>query len=76
MPKLTPPEVDFADVARIKITSNVTENGTPDEVWAVLIDNERWPEWFAAAKACRVETRLTRSGLDFGTYLTRRSAMA
>jgi uncharacterized protein YndB with AHSA1/START domain len=53
MPKLTPREVDFAETAPIKITTNVTVNGTPDEVWAVLIDNERWPEWFAAAKACR-----------------------
>ena len=53
MPKLTPREVDFVDTAPIKITTNVTVNGTPEEVWAVLIDNERWPEWFAAAKACR-----------------------
>jgi uncharacterized protein YndB with AHSA1/START domain len=53
MPKLTPREVDFVDTAPIQITTNVTVNGTPEEVWAVLIDNERWPEWFSAAKECR-----------------------
>ena len=53
MPKLSPREVDFADTAPIQITTNVTVNGTPEEVWAVLTDNERWPEWFSAAKECR-----------------------
>ncbi len=26
-------------------------------MWQVIADNERWPEWFPAAKACRTTSR-------------------
>jgi len=53
MPALTPRDTDFIDSASTHITTTVTVNASPEEVWAVLVDNERWPEWFAAAKTCR-----------------------
>jgi len=53
MATLTPRDTDFIDSASIRITTVVTVNATPAEVWAVLTDNERWPEWFPAAKECR-----------------------
>jgi len=53
MATLTPRDTDFIESASTRITTIVTVNATPDEVWAVLADNERWPEWFPAAKRCR-----------------------
>lgn len=53
MPSLTPREPDFIPTASELITTEVTAVGTLEEVWAVLTDNERWPEWFPAAKECR-----------------------
>lgn len=52
MPTLTPRNTDFIDSASTRVTTIVELAATPDEVWAVLADNERWPEWFPAAKAC------------------------
>lgn len=53
MPKLIPRDTDFVDTAPIRITTVVTAKATPEEVWAVMADNERWPEWFKGAKSCR-----------------------
>jgi uncharacterized protein YndB with AHSA1/START domain len=53
MPALTPRDTDSIDEALNRVTTVVEVAATPDEVWAVLADNERWPEWFPAAKACR-----------------------
>ena len=53
MATLTPRDTDFIDSASIRLTTVATVNATPAEVWAVLTDNERWPEWFPAAKECR-----------------------
>lgn len=53
MPALTPRDTDFIDTAGVKIATLVELSATAAEVWAVLTDNERWPEWFPAAKACR-----------------------
>ena len=53
MPTLIPRDEGFIDQALIKIAIDVEADATRDEVWAVLTDNERWPEWFPAAKACR-----------------------
>ncbi len=54
MPTLTPREADFVESAATKVTTIVELKATQDEVWAVLTDSERWPEWFPAAKACRI----------------------
>lgn len=53
MPKLIPRDTDFVDTAPIRITTVVTAKATPEEVWAVMADNERWPEWFEGMKSCR-----------------------
>jgi uncharacterized protein YndB with AHSA1/START domain len=53
MPSLTPREPDFIDTASELITTEVVAAASPEEVWAVFTDNERWPEWFPAAKSCR-----------------------
>jgi hypothetical protein len=44
MPTLTARDTDFVDTAPIRITTVVTAKATPEEVWAVMADNERWPE--------------------------------
>lgn len=53
MPDLIPRETDFIDEADTHVITTVTVKASPEEVWAVFTDNERWPEWFPAAKACR-----------------------
>lgn len=53
MSSITPREPDFINTASERITTEITVAASPEEVWAVLSDNERWPEWFPAAKACR-----------------------
>ncbi len=59
MAVLTPRGPDFIPQAAERITTEVIATGTPAEVWAVLTDGERWPEWFPAAKACRVTSEQT-----------------
>lgn len=53
MPSITPQDPGFIETASEVITTEVIVAASPEEVWAVLTDNERWPEWFPAAKACR-----------------------
>jgi uncharacterized protein YndB with AHSA1/START domain len=53
MAVLTPATTDFIESAGYRVTTDVDIAATPDEIWAVLTDNERWPDWFPAAKACR-----------------------
>ena len=31
-------------------------DGSPAEVWAVLVDHERWPRWFKGVKSCRADS--------------------
>jgi uncharacterized protein YndB with AHSA1/START domain len=52
MPALAPRDLDFIDSASTRIVTRVEVEATPDEVWKVITNNERWPEWFPAAKAC------------------------
>ena len=53
MPDLIPRETDFIDEADQRVVTEATVKATPEEVWTVFADNERWPEWCPAAKACR-----------------------
>ena len=53
MPTLTPRDTDFVDSASTRIVTRVEVEASPDEVWQVIANSERWPEWFPATKACR-----------------------
>ena len=53
MPALSPQDVDFVTEARTVVRVEQDVQATPAEVWAVISDTERWPEWFPAAKACK-----------------------
>lgn len=53
MATLTPRPIEFADAAPVHAEGTAVVDGTPMEVWAVLTDNERWPEWFAGVTSCR-----------------------
>ena len=51
MGTMTPAEADFIDKAPLRIDTKVLLTHSPEEVWQVLIDTERWPDWFGACKA-------------------------
>lgn len=52
MASLETRDIDFADTAPRRAERTVEIDATPAEVWAVIIDNERWPEWFPNVTAC------------------------
>jgi carbon monoxide dehydrogenase subunit G len=49
MAPVTPQDLEFADTAPVIAEGSVEVDGTPAEVWAVLCDHARWPEWFGGA---------------------------
>lgn len=51
-----PRDLGFLDTAPLRATLVRTIAGTPDQVFAVLADNERWPEWFSFFEACRTSS--------------------
>jgi hypothetical protein len=53
MAALTPRELDFADTAPVIAEGVGVVDGTPEEVWAVVLDYPTWPNWFAGVKGCR-----------------------
>ena len=54
MAALEPRTLDFADTASAQAEGSAVIDGTPAEAWAVLVDNERWPEWFGGGvTSCR-----------------------
>ncbi|MGN6693657.1 MAG: SRPBCC family protein, partial [Aquihabitans sp.] len=48
-----PRTLDFADSAPITFESSEVVTSTPAEIWAVLCDHERWPEWMGSLKSVR-----------------------
>jgi carbon monoxide dehydrogenase subunit G len=48
-----PRELGFAETAPVIFESSETVAGTPDEIWAVLCDHERWPEWMGRVRRVR-----------------------
>ena len=53
MATYTPQDLDFADTAPVRIEAVDVIDGTPDEVWAVILDYPGWTEWFASLTSCR-----------------------
>jgi len=53
MADLVPRTIDWIDSAPISITAQADSTASPDAVFAVLADHERWTEWFP--KVRRVE---------------------
>lgn len=54
MTPITPRPLEWVDHAPVLATATRAIPASPDAVWAVLADHERWPEWFSGLKA--VET--------------------
>lgn len=44
--------IDFAETAPRHAEQTVVIDARPAEVWAAIIDNERWPEWFPNVRGC------------------------
>jgi uncharacterized protein YndB with AHSA1/START domain len=53
MPTMTPAGVDFIDRAPLRVDTVVLLKQTPQQVWDVLVDTERWPDWFRSCTAAR-----------------------
>lgn len=54
MPKCEPVGLDFIDRAAVVVVVEAQVEASPAQVWQVLNDSERWPEWFKSMKTCRV----------------------
>lgn len=54
MSQLVPQTVDWIDRAPIRIEARAESSASPAEVFAVLADHERWPEWFPSVKKVTV----------------------
>lgn len=53
MAALTPREIDFAETAPVIAEGMGVVDGTPEEVWAVILDYPTWPRWFGGVSGCR-----------------------
>lgn len=53
MATFIPQDLSFAETAPITIESTAVVAATPSEVWAVICDHERWPEWFDSLTSVR-----------------------
>lgn len=53
MAKMTPGGLDFIERAPLRVVTEVSLRHSPQQVWDVLVDTERWPEWFRACRAAR-----------------------
>ncbi|MEX2293574.1 MAG: SRPBCC family protein [Acidimicrobiales bacterium] len=54
MGALTPRTIDWITSAPISIEARAESTASPDAVFAVLADHERWPEWFPSVKRVTV----------------------
>jgi uncharacterized protein YndB with AHSA1/START domain len=55
--------IEFADTAPFHAEGGAEVDGTPAEIWAVLTDNEHWPDWFGGGVSKVVTTSAERTGL-------------
>ncbi|HEX2576309.1 MAG TPA: SRPBCC family protein [Aquihabitans sp.] len=53
MAEVVPQGIEFADTAPSTAEGSAVVDGTPAEVWAVLLDHPAWPRWFAGIRSCR-----------------------
>lgn len=54
MGELTKQTIGWIDRAPVKIEAQAESTATPDKVFAVLADHERWSEWFPSVKKVTV----------------------
>lgn len=54
MSQLVPQTIDWIDRAPVRIEARADSAASPAEVFAVLADHERWPEWFPSVKKVTV----------------------
>lgn len=52
MAKLIAQDPAFAETAPVIAERTATVDGTPADVWAVILDYPRWSEWFPGVKTC------------------------
>jgi uncharacterized protein YndB with AHSA1/START domain len=50
MAPLVPRGIDWIDEAPLRIEASSETAASPDAVFAVLADHERWPEWFTSVR--------------------------
>ena len=61
MAELTPRSLDWIAVAPVSITGSASTDASPQAVFDILADHERWPEWFPNVK--RVEVTGSAAGV-------------
>lgn len=54
MSTLQPRTIKWIDSAPVRIAASARSTASPDAVFAVLADHERWPEWFTSVKSVEV----------------------
>ncbi|HET7654907.1 MAG TPA: SRPBCC family protein [Acidimicrobiales bacterium] len=54
MTKLVPRTIEWIDSAPVRIPASARSTASPDAVFAVLAEHERWPEWFTSVKSVEV----------------------
>ena len=54
MAELVTRTIDWIDEAPVRVEARAESRATPDEVFAVLADHERWPEWFPSVRSVTV----------------------
>jgi carbon monoxide dehydrogenase subunit G len=54
MTALLPRTIDWIELAPIAIVASAESAASPDEIFAVLADHERWPGWFPGVKKVEV----------------------
>jgi hypothetical protein len=54
MAVLVPRTIDWIERAPVRIEARSESSAAPAEVFAVLADHERWPEWFPSVRAVTV----------------------